>query len=163
MVKQKQIIGSGFLVAFFIIVIQFYLINTSYSESSQKEEKRNEHIELAELMFHNQRYMDKLYFSGLNKNWEAAEFYRHEIEENMEALLEGNIFKASINISKLAEVMYTPASLELENAIVTKDADTFLKGYKNMVNSCNSCHAASNLGFIKIILPESPTVGNQEY
>lgn len=160
MIKQKYIIAVGILVALVIIGMQIYIINNFGSSTSSN---KPEHIELAELMFHNQRFMDKLYFSGMNENWEAAAFYHHEMEENMEVLVEGNIIEDSINISKLAEAIYEPASQTLKNAIKTGNKQEFLEGYQIMVNSCNNCHKASNIDFIKISTPETPAYRNQQY
>ncbi|MDQ3394595.1 MAG: hypothetical protein M3512_10865 [Bacteroidota bacterium] len=163
MLKQKYILIAGICIALLIIAIQFYIINNNSLVSSKEDKIEAAPIELAKVMFHNQRYMDKLYFSGINENWEAAEFYHHELEENMEVLLENTIVDDGIDISNLSELIFTPAILSLKTSIASKKKDVFLEGYKVMVNSCNSCHNASKKGFIIITLPASPAFKNQEF
>ncbi|CAN5274556.1 hypothetical protein BH23BAC1_BH23BAC1_49390 [soil metagenome] len=41
-------------------------------------------------MLYNQIYLDKLFFAGQSENWQLADFYHHELEENLEEWLEGN-------------------------------------------------------------------------
>lgn len=133
------------------------------AEAKKEPAKEEEPIELAELMFHNQRYMDKLYYAGIHQNWKLAEFYRHEMEENMDLLIEEKVMEGDINVSDLAKTMFLPASEELKQTIQSKDTAVFLKGYDLALNSCNNCHAASGYDFIRIIRPSQPAFKNQEY
>lgn len=114
-------------------------------------------------MFFNQVYMDKLFFAGQSGNWELADFYHHELEENMEEWLEGNVMKDTINISQLGRRILLPTLSELKNAIDDKNIANFNTTYHLVVNSCNSCHTLTYYDFINITIPEEPTFKNQEY
>jgi hypothetical protein len=168
--KSKNLVYAGVMAALFITLPQFYSCQRE-SESDVKEESKNESLEenhkeefeVAELMFHNQRYLDKLYFAGKNNNWQLAEFYHHELEENMEKLVEGHVTEDEINLSDLAKKMYLPASEELKKSIESRDVAVFRNGYDFMVKTCNNCHIASKHGFIQITTPDQPTYRNQLY
>lgn len=133
------------------------------STTKKKDENHKEEIELAELMFHNQRYINKMYFAGKNQNWDLAKFYHHEIDENMEKILEGNIEEEGKNVSELARQMFPESFKDLEQSIASKDTARFLKSYDLVIRTCNNCHAASGYGFVKIKTPVEPAYKNQEY
>jgi hypothetical protein len=162
--KTIHLFQIGIFLAVVIATSQFYSCqNNSSSDLNHHKEDSETNIEVAELMFHNQRYMDKLYFAGKNQNWKLAEFYHHEMEENMEGLIENKVMEDEISLSDLAKSMFIPASEELKKSILAKDTASFKKGYDLTVRTCNNCHAASKHEFIQIIIPREPTFKNQQY
>jgi hypothetical protein len=158
MINRIYLIRTSILAAIAILVLQFYSC-----ETLPVTDKPEEEVELAELMFHNQRYMEKLYFAGKNQNWELAKFYVHELDENMEKLANGKIIEDEVNVSNLAKTMFVPVLEDLDKSILARDTVAFLKGYNLTVNTCNSCHTASGFNFIKIKIPVQPAYSNQEY
>lgn len=134
----------------------------------QKEEKIIEkeikkEVELAVLMGYQQRYLEKLYFAGINANWPLADFYHHELEETLEDIIEGDIEEDGYNVSGLSKAMLLPAVEALENSIKNKDEKDFVTKYNAVVNSCNACHTATKHGFIKIIVPKESSFKNQDF
>ncbi len=99
-------------------------------------------------------YSEKLYFAGMEENWELADIYSHEMEEVSEAIIAANDIDDEINRSKLLESMLLPRLEEIESAIDNRDLDAFKNKYQTMINTCNQCHQAANYGVIKIIVPE---------
>lgn len=164
--KSKNFYRTVFYSIATILSIHFYSCDNRRNIDHHQEHEHHDgqhHKQLAEIMYLNQRYMDKLYFAGMNQNWELAEFYHHEMDENMDLLLGERMMEDSINLTEVAKNMYTPASKELDKAIEAKDTTLFIKGYNIMIRSCNNCHIATNHEFIKIIVPEEPSIKNQEY
>lgn len=122
-----------------------------------------EHHELAEHMGSLQRYMNKLWFAGINENEALAAFYIHEIEENMEEIVEGNIMDDGKDISVLMKSMALPALEQLDEVIDQRDFAAFQNEYLTLVNACNSCHQVTEHAFIRITQPETPAFTNQVY
>jgi hypothetical protein len=123
----------------------------------------NKDISLSKVMFFNQVYMDKMFFAGQSENWELADFYHHEMEENMEKWLNGNLIKDTINTSMLGRKLLQPTFKELKKTIDEKNLQNFISSYHLVINSCNSCHTLTHFDFINIIVPKEPTFKNQEY
>lgn len=128
-----------------------------------KEESPKEHTELAVTMAHFQRYVDKLYFAGINQNWQLANFYLHEIEETAEEIEKGNIIDEGINISQYMGTMLKPSVETLENTIKMKASQDFEKQYITLIKNCNNCHIATKHDFIEITKPQNPAYTNQNY
>ena len=101
------------------------------------------------------RYSKKLYFAGEAENWELADIYNHEIEEISEGIAESGEMHDGINISELMETMLLPQVESIEEAIDSGDREMFLDRYNVMIQTCNQCHAASDYGAVKVIVPET--------
>jgi len=101
----------------------------------------------------------KLWFAGVNENWELAEFEMHELEEVIE-----DIRTVYPNREKTQSLPIIEPSLEtVNNAIKQRDAEVFKKGYLTLTNACNSCHQATKVEFIKIKTPTIPPHSNQDF
>lgn len=125
------------------------------------KEKEEEELELVIEMSHIQRFAEKLYFAGVNENWELAKFYHHEIEETAEKIIKANIDKEGLNYSLLVSSILNPTLIEVERAIEKNNLEIFNSAYEIMIKSCNGCHTSTNHGYIKIITPEKQTYQNQ--
>ncbi len=101
-----------------------------------------------------QYFGTKLYFAGIEENWELADFYSHELEETAEDVVDANFEYHGYDISQLLEAMLYPAIESLEEAIDAKDLDLFKNNYQTLLNSCNACHAATGYPFLKMKTPE---------
>lgn len=132
--------------------------------SLESEEHEEEHeYELAMAMGHLQRFAGKLWFAGKEQNWELSAFYAHELEEVMEEVIEHKVVDDGKNISQLMEQMALPSLEYMEEIVKAKNSDDFETAYLGLVNACNSCHAVSDHGFIEIIIPDTPSITNQNY
>ena len=118
---------------------------------------------LLETMGYYQRFSDKLWMSGINQNWELANFYGHELEEVTEEFIRENVDHDGQNLSEIAKQSIAPALEEMEEAINAKDEVLFLRNYKLVTASCNACHATTGHSFIKIELPDSTKRFNQQF
>lgn len=122
------------------------------------EEEEEEH-EMAEYMRALQWNINKLYFSGINENEELVEFYVHELEEVMEEVAHAGIMDDNIPVSKHMKTYGLNGIEQFEKEMITE----FGAAYSNLMNSCNSCHLATEHGYIKIKVPENPISDNQVF
>jgi hypothetical protein len=131
---------------------------------SQKEKKKEvEDYPVLETMGYYQRFSQKLWLAGKNKNWELADFYTHELEEVTERLIEGDVIHDDYNLSNLSEQMLLPKIEKVEEAIRQKDEVLFLDNYKLMISSCNLCHNTTKHNFIRITIPDDSVKWNQDF
>jgi hypothetical protein len=131
--------------------------------SAPHHHHEDEHVELAVLMGHLQRFADKLHFSGANQNWQLASFYLEELEEAGEEIEKAKIMEDGKDVSALIGQMLLPQLKAVEKAVEEKSMTKFQETYQTMVKSCNDCHTATNHGFIRITVPTDPTYRNQDF
>ena len=151
------------LLFIFIMIIGNQTLKINKLLSTLDKNGHVKEIELATYMGAIQRFADKLYFSGLNQNWELAKFYIHEIEEQIEVISVANISEENIAITPLLSQMIIPTIKNLETSVNKTDVKGFIKHYKLMITSCNSCHSATNHGFIRLKIPKMTMFANQDF
>lgn len=110
---------------------------------------------LGEIMTHMDIRHEKLWFAGTAKNWALAAYFLKEIREGLHASSrfhpthEG----ASGPIPDLiARIMGGPLD-ELEQTIRANDGERFSGAFDGASDACNSCHQATNFGFIVVARP----------
>ena len=111
-----------------------------------------------------QQHHAKLYYSGLNENWELAAYQLDEIKEGLEqgTALYDHFKEVKTSLKDLRHV--TDQSLsELKSAIQKKDKTQFLLSFKKLTHSCNQCHQSAEHSFIVIQLPIRNMFSNQEF
>jgi len=118
---------------------------------------------LGEQMGYLQRYVEKLYFAGQARNWELADFYAGEVGETADDIVGARVVKEGVEVSKLMAAILPPAERAVEDAVLAKDPPSFRTSYAALVNACNACHQAAKHGFMKITIPERPSVTNQSF
>ena len=101
----------------------------------------------------------KLWFAGMNQNWELADFEMHEIGETIDAIKE---YQTEREESKKVD-MLKPSLDAVDDAIQKKDSALFNSSYILLTNSCNNCHKAVNFGFNIVIVPDKPPFSNQAF
>jgi len=141
----------------------FLLVGAAIIISCTPQKEAESEYPLLETMGYYQRFSTKLWLAGINQNWEVANFYSHELEEVTEEFVSENVNHDGHNLSDFARTMIEPAIEEIEEAIEKKDEVLFVKNYRQLVTSCNTCHLASDHAFIRIKMPDSVNVFNQEF
>lgn len=99
------------------------------------------------------RYTKKLWFAGMEENWDLAYLYSHEVEEIGEDLIDGEYVHKTHRLAPLLEAMLLPQVEEVEEAIMARDLVLFESSYRNLIQSCNSCHVATDYGVVKVAVP----------
>ena len=118
---------------------------------------------LGEQMGYLQRYVEKLYFAGQARNWGLADFYAGEVGETADDIAGAQVEKDGVDVSKLMATILPPAERAVEDAVAAKDPASFSARYAALVSACNACHQEAKHGFIKITIPERPSVTNQSF
>lgn len=158
-----------FIVALFaLLVAGLALFRTSDPapdgpDTAPHEETEEEHGELAPHMASLQRFAEKLHLAGEAENWELASFYEHEIEETAEAIVAGGFEEEGHEIGPLVERWLLPAVERVGEAVEAGSAAEFGTAYGELVTACNACHAATEHGFIRIVVPTGNPYPSQDF
>jgi hypothetical protein len=155
-----------------IIIVVLSLLILSCNQSRYREQELQNQIDDLQSKIDNmyqpgfgdymgsiQNHHDKLWFAGINENWELATFQMHEIEE-----IFNDIQTSYPDRKETQSISIIEPSLEaMDKAISERDNEGFKKGYISLTNACNSCHQATNHEFIRIKTPTTPSFSNQEF
>jgi len=106
-----------------------------------------------------QTHHAKLWFAGINKNWELADFELGEIEENIEKI--ETLYPNDDRTKDLS--LLDPKLNSLAAAINAKQVDKFKKEFSTLTNTCNDCHQKNGVAFNVITIPDHPPVPNQKF
>lgn len=112
-----------------------------------------------EFMGNIQVHHNKLYFAGINKNWELADFEVNEIKEAMEDI---NKFCTDRPEAKSIE-MINPALDSISRVITNQNSENFNGAFIYLTNTCNNCHRNTSHGFNLITIPTAPPFSNQNF
>ena len=93
------------------------------------------------------RYAE-LYWAGRDRNWGYAEYQLGKIELAVANGLERRPLRAE------SAKMLQPAVDGVRSAITTKDAEAFDRAFDTLTSTCNSCHVAENVEFVKVAEPK---------
>ncbi len=104
-----------------------------------------------------QLHHSKLWFAGLNQNWELAEFEIHEIKERFDDIEKYQEDKKETEMI----TMIKPFLDSLDKTIEEKDINKFKINYGSLTNTCNRCHKVNNHEFIEIKIPDFKSISNQ--
>ena len=132
-------------------------------EAEHGSEHDEEHGSVAPYMADLQRYAEKLYHAGQNEHWELASFYGHELEEAAEAIEQGGFEEDGQPLAPLVARWLMPSVEQAEAAAEAGDRRAFDTAYAELVTACNTCHAATDHGFIAITAPEANAFTNQDF
>jgi hypothetical protein len=106
---------------------------------------------LAMQMHYIQMWTHKLALSVEAENEELAGFYHHELEEAIEDLIESIEEYDGYQIADLTQVMLVPALDAFEDALDGEDGWVVVKErFEALIQTCNSCHVATEHGYIVI-------------
>lgn len=144
---------------FFPALIASFFIITPMSIQSDEGPS----VEIIDLMGNFQLFMHKAGLSIRAGNAELADFYMHEIEENLEAT--GKIEEYDgFPVGQLATAMLTKPVEAIGTNLDNGDMEGALVAFQDMINSCNACHLATAHGFINIAdrSTENPYMQNFE-
>jgi hypothetical protein len=122
-----------------------------------------EELEVAVVMGRIQRYHQKFWLSTRAGNSELAGFYLHEMEEAMEEIADAGIMENGLDLSALMRSHGLGVVEHLERTLMEKGMDALREEASMLPGSCNSCHAASGYGFIRIREPLDLVIADQVF
>jgi hypothetical protein len=114
---------------------------------------------LGEFMNGIQLHHSKLWFAGINQNWELADFEMHEIMEIKEDIQRFCSERPEVKSMSMIE----PSIDNVQSAISKKDIALFKSGFQVLTNACNECHKATSHAFNVVTIPTNPPVSNQDF
>ena len=106
-----------------------------------------------------QNHHNKLWFAGVNENWELAAFEMHELEELFEDIETTYPDREETQSMPLIH----PGLNAVNTALNNQNPEEFKQGYITLTNACNRCHQATKHEFIKITVPTIPSYSNQDF
>jgi hypothetical protein len=112
-----------------------------------------------EFMTNIQIHHAKLWFAGINENWNLADFEIGEIKESLEAITK---YETDRKESRLISMIY-PVVDSINNSIQSKNLALFKKNYLVLTNTCNNCHKSVNFNFNVVKVPDNPPFTNQKF
>jgi cytochrome c553 len=116
------------------------------SQDRSQERQQDRYVpRLNTLMMVSQLGHFKLWYAGAVQNWPLANYELGQIRANM--LDAKNLYP---NDSKSNMSMLKAPADDLDDAIKAKDSAKFVKAFAKLTATCNSCHEATGVGFIKI-------------
>jgi len=93
------------------------------------------------------RYIE-LYWAGQDGNWDYAHYQAAKIGSAIEDGIERRPGRA-----ESASRFLNTELPSMQDAIDAQDRDTFSQGFESFTQSCNGCHNAEDVSFIKIEKP----------
>jgi predicted secreted protein len=134
-------------VALAIVVASASLPVLAQEQKPENSQEREDHFvpRLNTLMMVTQLGHFKLWYAGAVQNWQLANYELAQIRANM---VDARKLHPDNSRSDMS-AMTGPAD-ELDEAIKAKDSAKFVKAFSKLTAACNSCHEATDVGFIKI-------------
>ena len=155
--------------AIFFLLIMGLLVSCSQGDNTDKLQSQVDSLQkklnaaykpgLGEFMLGIQEHHAKLWFAGINKNWELADFEVHEIGETLDDIKQYCTDRPEVKSIGIID----PAISSINAAIKQKDLGAFKKGFVDLTTDCNNCHKDNQHGFNVITIPASPPVSNQDF
>lgn len=155
-------------ISFSLLSLAFIACNRSADHSKQLEariDSLQQKLEdtykpgFGEFMSGIQVHHAKLWFAGINNNWELADFEIHEIMEVVDAIKKYQPER----VESRSVPMIEPALDSVSAAIKQKNITQFKSSFVLLTNTCNTCHKAVNYSFNEVKIPESPPFSNQVF
>ena len=151
--------GWLFLPLFFMMSCK----NSNPPDDSLKQEDKQPAIVykpgLGEFMTNVQIHHAKLWFAGINENWELADFEIHEINELVEDIRNFNADRPEVKSINIMQASIDSVSA----AIQQKKPGSFKTAYTLLTNTCNDCHRNTQHGFNVVKIPDQPPFSNQDF
>lgn len=133
-----------------LVVIGGLFWNRSDAVRTSDAAAQEEEPELAEYMSSLHYYSQKLILAVANENEPLADFYLHEMEELAEEIEREVPEYEGHPIGELTRTMLVPPIEAVEEPLPGGDWERASAHLEELVQSCNSCHEATDHGFIQI-------------
>ena len=156
----------------FIFISLSILVLYSCSDNSEKvTQLQNEVSELqkkvddsykpgfGEFMSNIQIHHAKLWFAGINQNWDLADFEINEIKESFDDLEK---YQTKREETRMISMINIPLD-SVNSAIQNKDLKSFKNYFVSLTKTCNACHLANHFEFNEVKIPETPPFSNQVF
>ena len=103
-------------------------------------------------------HFENLWFAGGRQNWPLAEFFFNQTLSNLRWAVRLRPVRPArtgdIDLQSILEAVENSALRELKQAITAKSAPRFESAYRLTLETCNSCHHATDRGFVRLQVPQ---------
>ena len=154
----------------FLLLAGYLFISCNNASQTEKLENKIDSLQqqlsngykpgLGEFMSSIQLHHAKLWFAGINSNWQLADFEIHEMKESIDDI---ESFCSDRQESKMVKEFLMPAIDSITHAFPKNNVDDFKKGFFFLTTSCNNCHKENSFAFNVVTIPTSLPVSNQEF
>lgn len=106
-------------------------------------------------------HYSQLWFAGREENWPLAQFYWNETRSHLRwavrviPIRKDNAGK-DVNLQNILEAFENTPLKELQDAIAAEDPERFETSYRFTLETCYSCHKASDKPYLRPKIPDSP-------
>ena len=118
---------------------------------------------LVEFMMHVQSHHAKLWLAGNARNWDLADYQVDELKELLEDIAKRIPVYKDVPVGKMIEATAMAPIGDVEAAIKARDGKAFASAFDKLTAACNSCHEASNSGFIVVQRPTTSPFPSQSF
>lgn len=112
-------------------------------------DKGRENYELVSAMGSLQYFLHKTGLALRSANYRLASFYLHEIEEVLEEIGKVKSYDGH-PVGKMSGEATAEVLEALERAVKDEKRGASRRAYSDMIKACNTCHTATDHGFIKV-------------
>ncbi len=110
-----------------------------------------------------QAQQHKLYYAIEAENADLTDFYLHELEEASEDLIDADLHYDGYPVGRLTESMLIPVIEGMEDDLDQGHWDRLREKRTVLAGTCNSCHAATDHGYIRITERGEVNPFNQDF
>lgn len=166
---------SGFsrllaIVSVFLLAVLTIQCNTQ-TENPQKGQTENEGVvkakedvpELADAMGQLQTYLHKYALALEAENHELATFYFHEVRASADGIKENIPGYEGYDIDRFMRLFFDPVVEPVEESLASRDWEEARAKTIELVDACNTCHSATNHGFVQVTPGFSNNPFNQDF
>lgn len=121
------------------------------------EEDREEHDHAMRLGLKMQDISHRfaaIWYAGNAERTEMLDYQIHELRETIEQIGEADIEEHGLDVAEELDSRVGSRAEKLEEAVEKGEREKFRELYKGTMEKCNSCHAATEHGFIEVQIPE---------
>lgn len=105
----------------------------------------------------------KLGLAGREENWALAAYAVKELQQALNNTAKAKPKFRTLSVPDMFDATLGEPVKALEEAIKTREIARFNAAYGRLTAGCNSCHAATNMGYVVIKAPEQSSFPNQEF
>jgi hypothetical protein len=98
----------------------------------------------------------RLYYAGTEKNWELAAAEMRDLRSSFDRLAQAIPNYQGNDVNASVKSLIAPQMNAVDGAIAAADPEKFSVAYRDLTNSCNSCHTYMEHPFIVIKTPDAP-------
>jgi hypothetical protein len=113
---------------------------------------------LANIMLNMQLRHIKVWSAGRAKNWDLVKYEAEKLKADFDA---ATGFYRGLPVNDIVTAA-KPLNV-LIDAAANKDPALYARSFNQLTDACNSCHAAGQVGVVRIRVPRTPPFDNQSY